>query len=281
MSKPKRVFVTGATGFLGSHLTARLLQLGRDVTALARGSKTMPAENRLRDVLRAVGTSSFGRLTIIEGDISLANLGLSEAAKKWIISSTDETWHCAASLSFQQEDREEIFRMNVDGTRHLLELVKQTFTQRLHHVSTAYVAGNRPDVSLETEINVGQTFKNPYEESKCRAEMLISDELRRRAIVASVYRPSIVVGDSRSGRVTHFHGVYAFIRGLWTSLERMRRRASYTRSASAREAQARQGAAPREARSLNGGPVHLPLRVLGSENQTLNFVPIDYVVDAM
>ena len=257
MSKPKRVFVTGATGFLGSHLTARLLDLGYDVTALARGSKTTSAEDRVRDVLRTVGTSSFDRLTVIEGDISLAGLGLSEAARKRIISSTDETWHCAASLSFQQEDRDEIFRMNVDGTRHLLELVKQTPTQRLHHVSTAYVAGNRPDVSLETEINVGQTFKNPYEESKCRAEMLISDELRRRAIVASVYRPSIVIGDSRSGRVTHFHGVYAFIHALWAALERLRRKVP------------------------EGGVVHLPLRVLGAEAQTLNFVPIDYVVDAM
>src|SRR5215471_17927355 len=257
MSKPKRVFATGATGFLGSHLTARLLDLGHDVTALARGSRTTPAEDRVRDVLRAVGTSSFGRLTVIEGDISLAGLGLSEAARKLIVSSTDETWHCAASLSFQQEDRDEIFRMNVNGTRHLLELVKQTLTQRLHHVSTAYVAGNRSDVSLETEINVGQTFRNPYEESKCRAEMLISDELRRRAIVASVYRPSIVVGDSRSGRVTHFHGVYAFIRALWAALERLRRKVP------------------------EGGLVHLPLRVLGAEAQTLNFVPIDYVVDAM
>jgi thioester reductase-like protein len=257
MSKPKRVFVTGATGFLGSHLTARLLDLGHDVTALARASRTTPAEDRVREVLRAVGTSSFCRLTVIEGDISLAGLGLSEAARKRIISSTDETWHCAASLSFQQEDRDEIFRMNVDGTRHLLELVKQTPIQRLHHVSTAYVAGNRPDVSLETEINVGQSFKNPYEESKCRAELLISDEIRRRAIVASVYRPSIVIGDSRSGRVTHFHGVYAFIRALWAALERLRRKVP------------------------EGGLVHFPLRVLGAEAQTLNFVPIDYVVDAM
>jgi nucleoside-diphosphate-sugar epimerase len=257
MSKPKRIFVTGATGFLGSHLTARLLDLGHDVTALGRGSKTTSAEDRVRDVLRDVGTSSFERLTVLEGDISLGGLGLSEAAKKQVISSTEETWHCAASLSFLQEDRDEIFRMNVGGTLHLLELVKQTPTQRLHHVSTAYVAGNRPDVSLETEINVGQTFKNPYEESKCQAEMLIADELRKRTIVASVYRPSIVIGDSRSGRVTHFHGVYAFIRALWATLERLRRKVP------------------------EGGVVHLPLRVLGAETQTLNFVPIDYVVDAM
>jgi nucleoside-diphosphate-sugar epimerase len=66
-----------------------------------------------------------------------------------------------------------------------------------------------------------------------------------------------VIGDSRTGRVTHFHGVYAFIRGLHTVLERIRRR---------------QG---------TGDTVHLPLRVLGDENATLNFVPIDYVVDGM
>ena len=75
--------------------------------------------------------------------------------------------------------------------------------------------------------------------------------------MASVYRPSIVIGDSKSGRVTHFHGVYAFIRGLYTALERLRRRMPET------------------------GLVNLPLRVLGIENQTLNFVPIDYVVDGM
>src|SRR5262249_2162190 len=148
---------------------------------------------------------------------------------------------------FQQEDRDEIFRMNVDGTRHVLDLVKQTRTRRLQHVSTAYIAGNRSDVALETEIHVGQTFKNAYEESKCRAELLIADEARKGDVVSSVYRPSIVIGDSRSGRVTHFHGVYAFIRALWAALERLRRR-------------------------LPGpGFVNLPLRVLGVETQTLNF----------
>ena len=147
--------------------------------------------------------------------------------------------------------------MNVDGTRNVLDLLKQTPARRIHHVSTAYIAGNRPDLALETQIDVGQSFKNPYEESKCQAEMLIAGEQMKGAIVASVYRPSIVIGDSRSGRVTHFHGVYAFIRALWASLERLRRRAP------------------------ENGLIHLPLRVLGSEAQTLNFVPIDYVVNGM
>ena len=99
-------------------------------------------------------------------------------------------------------------------------------------------------------------FRNAYEESKCAAEMLMAREWRKETIVASVYRPSIVIGDSRSGRVTHFHGVYAFIRALWASLERLRRKMP-------------------EAVLVN-----LPLRVF-DEYQNLNFVPIDYVVDGM
>jgi nucleoside-diphosphate-sugar epimerase len=257
MPEPKNVFITGATGFLGSHLAARLLQDGCQVTALARGSKNASPKSRVEDVLSDVGSVPLENLQVVEGDISLPGLGLSDASKKQVISSTDEVWHCAASLSFQQEDRDEIFRMNVDGTRHVLEIVRQTPARRLQHVSTAYIAGNRQDLALESEINVGQTFKNAYEESKCRAELLIADEHGQGAIVASVYRPSIVIGDSRSGRTTHFHGVYAFIRALWAGIERLRRRMP------------------------TSGPVNLPLRVLGVESQTLNFVPIDYVVDGM
>jgi nucleoside-diphosphate-sugar epimerase len=257
MSGPKRIFITGATGFVGSHLASRLLDAGHFVSVLARSSKNISAQTRVEEVLREVGTSRLENLRVFEGDISLPDIGLTDDARKELTSSTDELWHCAASLSFQQEDRKEIFRMNVDGTRHVLRLLKQTPTRRIHHVSTAYIAGNRPDVALETEIDVGQTFKNPYEESKCQSEMLIAEEQRKGTIKASVYRPSIVIGDSRSGRVTHFHGVYAFIRALWASLERLRRR------------------------TPEGGLVHLPLRVLGSEAQTLNFVPIDYVVDGM
>jgi nucleoside-diphosphate-sugar epimerase len=257
MSDRKNVFLTGATGFLGSHLTGRLLQHGHHVTALARSSKSTSASSRVEEILRDLGVTRFENLRVLEGDISLPQLGLTDAARAEITSSTNDVWHCAASLSFQQEDREDIFRMNVDGTRNVLDLVKDIPGRRLHHVSTAYIAGNRSDLALETEIDIGQSFKNPYEESKCRAELMIAEAHQAGDVTASVYRPSIVIGDSKSGRVTHFHGVYAFIRGLWTALERLRRRMP------------------------ESGLINLPLRVLGMENKTLNFVPIDYVVDGM
>jgi thioester reductase-like protein len=257
MSAPKHIFLTGATGFLGSHLTSRLIQDGHKVSALARGSKTASAGERVREVLREVGPANFENLEVFEGDITMPGLGLDEAGLQRIITTTDEIWHCAASLSFLDEDRDQIFRMNVGGTQHILEFVQRTRTKRLQHVSTAYVAGNRSDLALESEIDVGQRFKNPYEESKCQAELMIAAAHRQGTISASVYRPSVVIGDSRTGRVTHFHGVYAFIRGLWAALERLRRRMPAAET------------------------IHLPLRVVGSETTTLNFVPIDYVVDAM
>jgi nucleoside-diphosphate-sugar epimerase len=262
MPVPKHVFVTGATGFVGSHLTNRLLKEGHRVTALARGSKTSDARDRILDVLTRVSESDarndagLERLTVLEGDISLPNLGVDSDVLQKVVESIDETWHCAASLSFAEEERDEIFRMNVDGARNVVEVVKRTPGRRLHHVSTAYVAGVR-DMALESEINVGQKFRNPYEASKCEAEELIDKARSNGSIVPTVYRPSVVIGDSRTGRITHFHGVYAFIRGLWSTLERMRRK------------------------NPSNGTIQLSLRVPGSGNTTLNFVPIDYVVNGM
>ena len=196
-------------------------------------------------------------LDVVEGDISLSRLGLPESEYLRLKTSIDETWHSAASLSFAPEDRDAIFKMNVGGTENIINLVAETRSQRLHHVSTAYVAGQRTGVAMEDEVKVGQKFKNPYEESKCETEILISAATKDKRVRARVYRPSIVIGDSDSGRATHFHGVYAFIRGLWTATRRLRRE------------------------QPDSTIVDLPLRVRGSESTTLNFVPIDYVTDAM
>jgi thioester reductase-like protein len=263
MPQSKRVFVTGATGFVGSHLAFHFLEQGHHVSVLARSSKSASARERVEETLRAVAASNdaagtlFERLDVLEGDISRPGLDLNAAATQQLTNSTDEVWHCAASLNFAEEHRDEIFRMNVGGTEHILQLVAQMPSKRLHHVSTAYVAGNRTDVAMESDIDVGQSFKNAYEESKNRSEVIISEAHRKGAVRASVYRPSVVIGDSRSGRTTHFHGVYAFIRGLWAALERLRRKLP------------------------EGSTVHLPLRVVGSLKTTLNLVPIDYVVQAM
>src|SRR5882672_12725712 len=132
MPAPKHVFVTGATGFVGSHLTNRLLKDGHRVTALARGSRTSPARDRVLDVLRLVSESKSSsnpdleRLNVLEGDISQSDLGVDSDVLRKVVDSIDETWHCAASLSFAEEERDEIFRMNVDGARNVVDVVKRT-----------------------------------------------------------------------------------------------------------------------------------------------------------
>jgi nucleoside-diphosphate-sugar epimerase len=111
----------------------------------------------------------------------------------------------------------------------------------------------RDGVGDQYRTNVPQCIRT----SKCEAELLVANAHAKKALVARIYRPSIVIGNSITGRATHFHGVYAFIRGLFAGAERLRRKAS------------------------SNGPVHLPVRVLGKTTTTLNFVPIDYVVNGM
>jgi thioester reductase-like protein len=262
MSSRKNVLVTGATGFVGCHLAWKLLENGCTVTAIARGSRNSSARDRVVEVLQRAAwpperwQDCADRLQVIEGDIGKPRLGLSTADWNRAANTTDEIWHCAASLAFAEEERDEIFRMNVGGTRELLELASQTPSRRFHHVSTAYVAGIK-EVALESEIQTGQRFRNPYEASKCEAELAVAEANCTGAAIATVYRPSVVIGDSVTGRATHFHGVYAFFRGLFTASARLKR-----------------GKPP-------GTLVHLPLRVVGRLDTTLNFVPIDYVVNGM
>jgi thioester reductase-like protein len=262
MPSPKNLLVTGATGFLGSHLAYSLLERGHRVTALARSGKNESARSRVLEVLRQVAQPAehfdkhVNRIDVLEGDIAQPRLGMTEETFQLVAAGTHEVWHSAASLSFTEEDRDEIFRMNVGGTQQMLDLVARTPTRRLHHISTAYVAGTK-EFATESEIDTGQTFRNAYEASKCAAELLVTEAHARGTAVATIYRPSVVIGDSVTGRATHFHGVYAFIRGLFTAAARLRRKAG------------------------PGETVNLPLRVAGKTSTTLNFVPMDYVVNGM
>jgi thioester reductase-like protein len=211
-SKPMAgVVLTGATGFVGSELLARFLERGdRHVYALVRASDDEAAAARL---------PKHERLTAVPADIERPGLGLDQHRADAIAEDASTVVHCAASVSFDY-DLEKSRRVNVDGTRHVLELAERCAErgdglERLSYVSTAYVAGAHRGVFTEDQLDVGQDFRNPYEQSKFEAETLIRE--RADGLPLQVLRPSIVVGDRRTGRTSSFNVLYgplkAFARG--------------------------------------------------------------------
>jgi nucleoside-diphosphate-sugar epimerase len=121
-----------------------------------------------------------------------------------ILDSLTAAWHLAAAYDLAV-GREVGMRVNVEGTRNVLRLLDRApRLRRLHYVSTAYVSGTATGVFRETDLDVGQRFKNFYEETKFLAEV----DVARSALPATVYRPAIVVGDSATGETGKFDGPY-------------------------------------------------------------------------
>jgi thioester reductase-like protein len=232
-------FVTGYPGFIGKRLVRRLvddLRGGQDRLVVLVQPRNARAA---REDLAAHGAE---RAQVVEGDVEQMHLGLSGAEFKALARDVTDVWHLAAR-SWLGAERAEMRRVNVEGTRNVLELaLAARRLRRLNHFSTAYVSGDRVGVILEDELAMGQRFHNPYEETKYQAELLV-----RRAqveIPATVFRPSIVVGDSRTGEIDRFEGPYAL------------------------------------AILLVASPLSVPLPLPGDAVAPLNVVPVDFVLDA-
>ena len=153
------------------------------------------------------------RPVVIEGDLGDADLGLDCRSVEWIERNCDSVVHNAASLVFRGDDPTgEPYLSNVEGTRRMLELCRCTGIRKYHHVSTAYVCGLRTGRILESEADVGQTPGNVYEKTKLQAELLVREAAQGKGSWLdrpTIYRPSIIVGDSQTGYTTTYHGFYA------------------------------------------------------------------------
>jgi thioester reductase-like protein len=200
------VLLTGATGFVGKEILDRFLDRGRRVFALVRAKDDAAAARRL---------APHARLTPVAGDIERPGLGLAGPKAAALAEEVTTVVHCAASVSFDLSLGDSR-RVNVDGTRHVLEMAERCERlERLSYVSTAYVAGEPARLFREDELDVGQPFRNPYERSKFEAERMLRE--RGHGMPLQILRPSIVVGDSRTGRTSSFNVLYgplkAFARG--------------------------------------------------------------------
>jgi len=209
------LLLTGATGFVGMEVLARELRdPASRVIALIRADDDAHAARRLHETLRSVfGTVEpyAQRVTAIAGDLEQPALGLDEAALA-ALGDVTQIIHGAASVSFDlalERSRE----INVAGTLRMLELaMRMPRLRRFTYVSTAYVAGEHRGRFGEDDLDVGQRFRNPYEQSKFEAERLVRSFAER--LPVTIVRPSIIVGDRFSGWTASFNVLYWPLRAL-------------------------------------------------------------------
>ncbi len=213
----QHIFLTGATGYIGRHILASLLQQGMRVTVLLRRRKGL-LEARLARIFDSFPNlhqlDLENLLSVVEGDVSETHCGLSEESISRLKKSVNLFLHCAGMTCFDQEKESEIRRQNVDGTRNAYETAVKLGIPHFFYVSTAFVAGDHPDLFTSQDLNLGQGFKNAYEKSKFDAEMFLHSRFSDRKTVISIFRPSIVVGGNVIGESQTMTTIYAFLKSL-------------------------------------------------------------------
>jgi thioester reductase-like protein len=207
------VLFTGFPGFLGTALLPRVLRRDGDIEAvcLVQG-RFLPLAQERADELVEADASLAGRIRLVEGDITLPDLGLGQLRDE-LQATTTAVYHLAAVYDLEVV-REVGMSVNVEGTRHIVDFARACpDLDRLHYVSTCYVSGRWSGIFRETDLVKGQTFNNFYEETKYLAEVLVA-EARDAGLPTTVYRPSVVGGDSTTGATQKYDGPYFVVRWL-------------------------------------------------------------------
>jgi dephospho-CoA kinase len=234
----ERILVTGFPAFTARRMIAKLLDADptADVRVLARGKFAGEASDFLA---RLAGGD---RARVVVGDVCDMDLGLSSAEYQALTADLT-TIHHLAGIYYQGVDSQTARRVNVSGTRGVVELARDCGRlRRLVHWSTASVSGKRRGVVMEDELDEGQGFHNAYEETKFDAERIAREAMRH--LPVTVLRPGVIVGDSRTGEIDKFDGPYYLVVLIAT----------------------------------NALQVHLPLP--GRGTAPLHVAPIDFVIDA-
>ena len=247
------ILLTGATGLLGRYLLRDLLLRKERVAVIARPTAKLSARERIESIMqyweRQLGRN-LPRPVVIQGDICTENLGMSVEDMDWVSRNCVETIHNAAILKFEADTPEaEPFRTNLHGTKNVIEFALEQGIPDFHYVSTAYVCGMADDRVLEDQLDQGQGLRNDYESSKFRAEKLVRESTGFRNV--TVFRPAVIIGDSRTGYTSTYHGLFLYLRLIAMLV-------------------------PMQQRDTDGK--HLtPIRLPMSGDEPRNLVPVDWV----
>jgi thioester reductase-like protein len=242
MSTNQTIFITGFPGFLAGRLVERLAETDTRFFLLVQEQFEGKAKEEIPRIAESAGVDP-GNFRVIRGDITLADLGMKDPELQEVLETTTDVFHLAAVYDLGVK-KELAYKVNVEGTKNVNDLVlKMGNLRRYNYISTCYVAGKRDDRIFENELEHDKGFRNYYEETKYFAEMAV-EKLKDRLPV-TIFRPSVVCGDSRTGETAKYDGIYYVIKFLLR--------------------------APEVFRLIN----------VGNENVRLNLVPVDFVTDAM
>ena len=213
-------FITGSTGYLGAHVAAGLLQAySARLNLLVRAKGLREANLKLWQAMQLhLDFPRFQELLhtnirIFLGDITQPCFGLSEEDYGDLVKSTDDILHCAASLNRRSE--KSCLNVNLRGTLEVVQLARRVSAdhglRRFSHVSTVAVAGRRSNelVCEDEALDWERSDYDPYARTKKFCEHLIRELLPKTPI--TIFRPSIVLGDSRHAETTQFDMVQAFV----------------------------------------------------------------------
>ena len=215
-------FITGGTGLVGTNLIPRLLRKfpGSTITLLVRGEDETDARERVRNIACTLQEEfripdPSDRIEGILGDVGLDHCGLTPAQLERITSRTTHIIHGAATIRFDHPI-DEARAINCGGTRRLLAIAtlcqERGKLERFVYIGSSSVSGQRAGSITENELEMGQKFFNTYEQSKNESERIVRDYFDR--VPATVFRPSIIIGDSKTGHTTSFNVIYIPLRLL-------------------------------------------------------------------
>lgn len=213
------IFLTGSTGYLGSYLAAGLFTGHRDsLNLLVRAKSEQDARERLWQSLQLhFEFDEFReylstRVQIFRGDLTSERFGLSDDEYRRLVETTDSLIHCAASLNRKSE--KQCLNVNLRGSLEVIQLARRVQDhhglRRYSHVSTVAVAGTRQDevVREDESIDWARSDYDPYARTKKFCEHMVHQLLPD--VPRTIFRPAIVLGDSRKPETTQFDMVQAF-----------------------------------------------------------------------
>lgn len=236
------VFLTGFPGFIAERLVGRLARPTTQFFLLVQPpfvEKAVAAVERIA----AETSTPLESFAIVEGDITKPQLGISDEDLQTIRDETTSVFHLAAVYDLAV-DRQTAMSVNLEGTKRVNELCRSMpHLRRYNYVSTCYVAGKRTGRILESDLEHDAGFRNFYEETKYLAELEV--EKLKQDLPVTIFRPSVVVGDSQTGETVKYDGIYYLVQ--------------YLRKA----------------------PAMLRLVNVGNRSVRLNLVPVDFVIDAI